>query len=1042
MFCATDPARDLLFGLLALQNGLIEQGQLVAAFQAWTRDKDRPLAEHLRDHGDLDADQRAAVAALVDLHVKKHGGDPENSLAALAVGRSTRESLARLADADLEASLVHLGSRATAAPDDLDRTASYAVGAVTSDGQRFRVLRPHAQGGLGAVFVALDCELHREVALKQILDQHADDPESRQRFLMEAEITGGLEHPGIVPVYGLGSYADGRPYYAMRFIRGDSLKEAIAQFHADAGLKQDPGRRSLELHQLLRRFVDVCNAIDYAHSRGVLHRDLKPGNVIIGRYGETLVVDWGLAKPLGHAEPPGRAEERTLVPSSGSGTAGTLPGSALGTPPYMSPEQAAGDIEHLGPRSDVYSLGATLYCLLTGRVPFEGDDPGAILRGVQAGDFPAPRAVDPRIDRALEAVCLKAMARKPEDRYATPKALAEDVERWKADEPVTAWREPWARRTRRWVRRHRTLVTAAAAVLVMALAGLGTVAAVQARANADLRAANARERERFNLAMEAIGKFHSGISEDVLLKRSEFKELRERLLRDAQQYYGKLLGLLKDQPDAGSRQALGKAYYQLAGLLDAIGKKDEALEAHRQSLAVRRELAARPGADEQAVGDYGDSLLKTGECLLWGMGRYDDAMPYLKEGLRLAETAPNGRAHRVVQAKMDYTIGWIQFRTGLPDEALACFQRSLAIVEAELADPQPRAPIADLRRGKAVLWSAFGAVKEATGHLEEALACQLKYLELMKELAKEEPNDPEIRGGVRAAYAQVGREYEINGRLEEALTAFLEAQRLVKELAETAPNDREVQRDLAAGQLGLAFRLVKLGRREPEWAGIEDGIRRLKTLAHADPSDIGLQDLLVQFQHSYGSLLEEVGRSEKALAAYEEARPIIERVLREVNPSESKFQGHRAWNAELIGNFHRRRDAGSLAGRALTLARSGHPAEAVKDYRDAIATLEGLESKFETKLTLDQYQLACDHARLAQLAGAVDSGLSAAEGPAELDRAMECLCAAVAAGFRDLAHIRTDPDLDPLRARTDFQLLMMDLAFPDEPFSKDRDADR
>ena len=119
--------------------------------------------------------------------------------------------------------------------------ASYAVGTATSEGQRFRVLRPHARGGLGAVFVALDAELNREVALKQILERHADDPMSRQRFVIEAEVTGGLEHPGIVPVYGLGTYGDGRPYYAMRFIRGDSLKEAVDQFHADERLKKEPG---------------------------------------------------------------------------------------------------------------------------------------------------------------------------------------------------------------------------------------------------------------------------------------------------------------------------------------------------------------------------------------------------------------------------------------------------------------------------------------------------------------------------------------------------------------------------------------------------------------------------------------------------------------------------------------------------------------------------------------------------------------------------------------------------------------------------------
>ena len=355
-------------------------------------------------------------------------------------------------------------------------TVSYGAGTPTSDGQRFRVLRPHAQGGLGAVFVALDAELHREVALKQILEQHADNPVSRQRFLLEAEVTGGLEHPGIVPVYGLGTYQDGRPYYAMRFIRGDSLKDAIAAFHADRELKDDPGRRSLELRQLLRRFLDVCNAIEYAHSRGVLHRDIKPANIVVGKHGETLVVDWGLAKPLGHVEAGSAAGERTLVPSSSSGTADTLQGSTLGTPAYMSPEQAAGNVENLGPRSDVYSLGATLYCLLTGQPPFHGDVAEA-LRAVQKGDFQPPRQLDPSIDRGLEAVCLKAMSLEPDNRYPTPRALAEDIERWMADEPVSALRESFSQRARRWARKHRTAVAAAAGLLITSTLALavGTV---------------------------------------------------------------------------------------------------------------------------------------------------------------------------------------------------------------------------------------------------------------------------------------------------------------------------------------------------------------------------------------------------------------------------------------------------------------------------------------------------------------------------------------------------------------------------------------
>ena len=391
--------RNLLFGLVALQNGMIDQSALLAAFHAWTRDKSRSIAEILLGQRAIDADDRTLLDGLVAKHIKRHGDDLEKSLAVVTAPRSVVNGLAALADPEVNATLGHVGSTSHPtehdAEADSDATASY--GSATSDGQRFRILRPHARGGLGAVFVALDAELNREVALKQILDRHADDPTSRMRFVLEAEITGGLEHPGIVPVYGLGNYGDGRPYYAMRFVRGDSLKETIAAFHDDEALQKAPGRRSLALRLLLRRFVDICNAIDYAHNRGVLHRDIKPANVIVGKHGETLVVNWGLAKALGRAEPGAGSDERTLMPSSASGSVETLPGSAMGTPAYMSPEQAVGDLDRLGPRSDVYSLGATLYCLLTGKPPIEADDLGAVLRRRQ-GRLPA--AADARrLDR-------------------------------------------------------------------------------------------------------------------------------------------------------------------------------------------------------------------------------------------------------------------------------------------------------------------------------------------------------------------------------------------------------------------------------------------------------------------------------------------------------------------------------------------------------------------------------------------------------------------------------------------------------------------
>ena len=359
------------------------------------------------------------------------------------------------------------------------------------------------------MFVARDEQLHRIVALKRIKADHAGDDDKRARFLIEAEITGRLEHPGIVPVYGLGTHDDGRPFYAMRFIRGDNLKAAIDEFHREDDKRRDRGERTLALQKLLRRFLDVCNAVDYAHSRGVLHRDLKPGNIMLGKFGETLVVDWGLAKSVGGPDPrpmSATLDDRTLVPQSGSDLRGTELGDRLGTPAYMSPEQAAGRIDELGPASDVYSLGATLYCLLTGKAPFIDHDLPELLRKVGQGDFLPPRKLKAWIDPALDAICLKAMATAAKERYLTPRALADDVEHWLADEPVSAWREPVRRRLRRWGRRHRLLVTGLAATVVVA-AGRVAVGAVAGRRQRD------RAERNLEFARQVVDEMYTGVAD-------------------------------------------------------------------------------------------------------------------------------------------------------------------------------------------------------------------------------------------------------------------------------------------------------------------------------------------------------------------------------------------------------------------------------------------------------------------------------------------------------------------------------------------------
>ena len=247
----TDHDRNLLFGILALQMDFISRDALVAAMHAWVLAKEKSLGEILLEQGVLPQARRELLEALVEEHLKQHSNDPQQSLAAVSSIGSVEEDLKQLDDGEVNATLAFV---AKARPERSLGERTTTVGSATSAGTRFRILRPYAEGGLGKVSVARDEELSREVALKEIKARHADNPDSRARFLLEAEITGGLEHPGIVPVYGLGQYADGRPFYAMRFIRGDSLQEAIDRYHASRSGKVRPRRTRRGTPQAPRAF--------------------------------------------------------------------------------------------------------------------------------------------------------------------------------------------------------------------------------------------------------------------------------------------------------------------------------------------------------------------------------------------------------------------------------------------------------------------------------------------------------------------------------------------------------------------------------------------------------------------------------------------------------------------------------------------------------------------------------------------------------------------------------------------------------------------
>jgi tetratricopeptide (TPR) repeat protein/tRNA A-37 threonylcarbamoyl transferase component Bud32 len=486
--------RDVLFGILAVQLDFVSRDTVTTALRACASAKERTLADVLVDQGALPADVRSHLELLVDRHVRMHEVETAPSTTGGASVDPSRETLKEFDDA-------HVNDRVRQSLEQMMRRwdPATAVSGWPGGRPRFRVVRQHAQGGVGEVFVAHDEELNRPVALKEIQAPYAADPVSRGRFLLEAEVTGSLEHPGIVPVYSLGFHADGRPYYAMRLIEGRDLREAIEDFHAADKPGRDPGKRRLSFRELLGRFVAVCNAVAFAHSKGVLHRDLKPANIMLGKFGETLVVDWGLAKVAGHADQQAPTRVEAVHPRALSEVTPTHHGAAVGTPAYMSPEQAAGQLERLGPASDIYSLGATLYSLLAGVAPVRGTDLVDVLQRVRRGEVVPARQLKPDTPLALDAVCRKAMAQEPAERYATALDLAAEIEHWLADEPVMAYRETIPVRAGRWVRRHRLPVVAigAAALVALLLGGAGLVwlQRDQARRRAGAEAALEKARE-------------------------------------------------------------------------------------------------------------------------------------------------------------------------------------------------------------------------------------------------------------------------------------------------------------------------------------------------------------------------------------------------------------------------------------------------------------------------------------------------------------------------------------------------------------------
>lgn len=343
---------------------------------------------------------------------------------------------------------------------------SVSAGSVASNA-RYRELKLFNKGGLGDLYRAYDESLNRETAVKRVNDRAASEPALLTQFRIEAEITGRLDHPGVVPVYGYGEDSEHRPFYVMRLINGRELAAAIREYHVTRSAHPNGPETRRLLLTLLEHLISACKTIAYAHDVGIIHCDIKPANIMVGQYGETFVLDWGLASTFERTKTFMKSELDLLRPkSAGDSSGNSLRGGTYG---YISPEQLSAD-EPISPTSDVYSLGATLYEILTGKPPFDGRD-SQVRDKVRSGEFPRPHQIVHSVPRNLEAICLKAMSLSPSARYSTATLLARDLTSWMRDDELMVVPDRWYHKVARLARRHRGIaISTGVAVLAIAVA--------------------------------------------------------------------------------------------------------------------------------------------------------------------------------------------------------------------------------------------------------------------------------------------------------------------------------------------------------------------------------------------------------------------------------------------------------------------------------------------------------------------------------------------------------------------------------------------